>query len=108
MNTSSGHGRTGQKCFFRMSRNLNCLVANEDSMSGVRRVVGARMASQCIVPTVKHGSGSVMLWGCFAGENVGDLFEVKGIMKKEEYHKILQKHAIHSGKRLVGRGFVFQ
>lgn len=74
----------------------------------VRRLVGERMARQCIVPTVKHGGGSAMVWGCFAGEKVGDLVKIEGILKKEGYHRILQKHAIPSGKRLVGRGFVLQ
>ena len=57
---------------------------------------------------MKHGGGSVMVWGCFGGQRVGDLIEVKGIMKKEHYHRILQKNAIPSGKRLIGRGFVLQ
>ena len=49
-----------------------------------------------------------MFWGCFGGLYVGDLFQVKGIMKKEEYHSILVRHAIPSGKRLFGSAWVFQ
>ena len=49
-----------------------------------------------------------MVWGCFAGDGVGDLFEVKGIMKKEQYHSILQHHAVPSGLRLVAHKFVLQ
>ena len=33
----------------------------------VRRRVGERMISACVVPTVKHGGG-VMVWPCFAGD----------------------------------------
>ncbi|KAF7666597.1 hypothetical protein LDENG_00100410, partial [Lucifuga dentata] len=40
---------------------------------------------------------SVMLWGCFGGERSGDLVQVKGILKEESYHSILQRHAIPSG-----------
>ncbi|KAF7660349.1 hypothetical protein LDENG_00283480 [Lucifuga dentata] len=32
-----------------------------------------------------------MLWGCFGGESSGDLVQVKGIMKKENYHSTLQR-----------------
>ena len=66
------------------------------------------MRSTCVVPTIKHGGGSVMVWGCFAGERVGDLNQVHGILNQHGYHSILQRHAIPSGLRLVGRSFVFQ
>ena len=34
----------------------------------VRCGVGERMISACVVPTIKHGGGGVMVWGCFAGD----------------------------------------
>ena len=74
----------------------------------VRRRKGERMSAACVVPTVKHGGGSVMVWGCFAGDKVGDLFRVCGILNQNGYHSILQRHAIPSGLRLVGQLFTFQ
>lgn len=74
----------------------------------VRRLVGERMIAQNIIPTVKHGGGSVLAWGCFAGDKVGNLVKIEGIMDKKMYHRILQRHAFPCGKKLVGRGFVFQ
>ncbi|KAL6474907.1 hypothetical protein MHYP_G00159470 [Metynnis hypsauchen] len=66
------------------------------------------MDSTCLVPTVKHGGGAVMVWGCFAGDTVGDLFKIEGTLNQHGYHSILQRHAIPSGLRLVGRSFIFQ
>lgn len=61
-----------------------------------------RMDSACLVPTVKHGGGGVMVWGCFDGDTVGDLFKIKGILNKHGLHSILQRHAIPSSSHLVG------
>ena len=36
----------------------------------VRHRVGERMISACVVLTMKHGGGGVMVWGCFAGDTV--------------------------------------
>jgi transposase len=69
---------------------------------------GEELRTDTIQPTVKHGGGSIMMWGCFLGDRVGDLHRVEGIMKKEDYHSILQRHAIPSGLRLHGKGFVMQ
>ena len=74
----------------------------------VRRRVGERMISACVVPTVKHGGGGGMLWECFAGDTVSDLFRIRGTFNQHDYHSILQRYAIPSGLRLVGLSFVFQ
>jgi hypothetical protein len=29
---------------------------------------------------VKHGGGGVMVWGCFAGDTVSDLFRIQGTL----------------------------
>ena len=74
----------------------------------VRRGVGERMISACVFPTVKHGGGGVMVWGCFAADNVCDLFRIQGTLNQHVYHSILQRYAIPSGLHLVGLSFVFQ
>ena len=47
----------------------------------VRCRVGEWMISACMVSTVKHGGGGVMVWGCFAGDTVSDLFRIQGTQK---------------------------
>lgn len=74
----------------------------------VRRKVGERCNSKCILPTVKHGGGSVMVWGSFCHDGVGALVKINGILKKEQYHSILQRSAIPSGIGLIGHGFILQ
>jgi len=72
----------------------------------VRRSAEEKMLPVCVVPTVKHGGGSINVWGCFSEAGLGDLVRIDGIMKKEDYRKILQTNAIPSGLRLNGPGFV--
>ena len=74
----------------------------------VRRQNDERMTDGCVVPTVQHDGGSVLVWGCFGGESSGDLVQIKGIMKKEQYHSILQRHAIPSGIRILDKPFILQ
>ncbi|KAI5708859.1 hypothetical protein M8J76_004770 [Diaphorina citri] len=49
-----------------------------------------------------------MVWGCSGGSGVGDLVRIEGIMRKEEYKKILEDNVVPSGTNLIGNGFIFQ
>ena len=57
----------------------------------VRRRVGEWMVSACVVPTMKHFGGGVMVWGCFAGDTVCNLFRIQGTLNQHGYHSILQR-----------------
>ncbi len=48
-----------------------------------------------MVPTVKHGSGSVLMWGCMSAAGVGELHFIDGIMNSQMYCSIL-KEKMHS------------
>ncbi len=61
------------------------------------------------VPTVKHGGGNIMLWGCFSSSGPGKLVRIHGIMKKEDYCDILQQNLKPSAKELkLKRGWLLQ
>ncbi|SOV02335.1 uncharacterized protein UDID_19201 [Ustilago sp. UG-2017a] len=45
--------------------------------------------SKLVRPTVKFGSGSIMIWGCMTWEGVGGMRLVLGIMDSDQYIKIL-------------------
>ena len=61
------------------------------------------------IPTVKHGGGSIMFWGCFAAGGTGALHKIDGIMRTDNYVAILKQHFRTSVKKLkLGRKCVFQ
>jgi hypothetical protein len=60
------------------------------------------MISAFMFPTMKHGGGGVMVWGCFAGDTVSYLFRIQNTLNQHGYHSILQQYTIPSGLRLVG------
>ena len=55
----------------------------------VRRRVGERMVPQRVTPPVKHGGGSVMIWGSFTGSRVCDLHRVTGTLNQKGNHSVL-------------------
>ena len=56
------------------------------------------------VHTVKQGGGNVILWGCFSSSGTGNLVKVQGIMRKEDYIRILDENVKESAEKLqLGR-----
>lgn len=43
------------------------------------------------IPSEKHGSGSIMLWGCLSASQTGNLLKVEGIINKEKYRYFERK-----------------
>jgi transposase len=75
----------------------------------VWRKKGEAFVPKNTVPTVKHGGGSIMLWGCFAANGTGELVRIDGIMDKEKYVSILEANLKKSARLLgLGRHFWFQ
>ncbi|MCJ8737403.1 hypothetical protein PDJAM_G00023560 [Pangasius djambal] len=61
------------------------------------------------IPTVKHGGGSITLWGCFSSAGTGKLVRVDGKMDGAKYRAILDENLLESAKDLrLGRRFTFR
>ena len=104
-NTRNGQKKIGIKCCGLMSPSLNGLPTSEECMFDGGR--GARYKNECLLPTVKHGGGSIMVWGAISASGTGDLVKIHGIMDKKVYHNILVRHGVPSWSRLIGPGFIF-
>ncbi|GFW84182.1 transposable element Tcb1 transposase [Trichonephila clavipes] len=57
---------------------------------------GERFFSDCIVPTVKFGGGSIMVWECVSWFVLGPLVPVIGNMNSEMYVGILDNAALRT------------
>ncbi len=68
---------------------------------------GEEYKEKCMVPTVKHGGGSVLMWGCMSAASVGELHFIDGIMNSQMYCSILKEKMLPS-LRALGRRALFQ
>ena len=74
----------------------------------VRKRIGEAYHPKCLNPTIKHGGGSLQVWGCLSSSGVGDLIKIEGRLTGECYVDILRHHVISSGMRLIGHNFILQ
>ena len=70
---------------------------------------GEAFVEKKILPTVKHGGGSIVLWGCVAAGVTGNIVRVAGRMDSTKYEEILDPNVQRSVQTLrLKRGWVFQ
>lgn len=74
----------------------------------VRRRRGERYKANCVLPTVKHGGGSLQVWGSITYTGVGSLYKITDTLTAAKYKQILIHHAVPKGRSLIGNNFVFQ
>jgi len=55
----------------------------------VWRKLNKAVKKQCVLPTVKHGGNSIMVWGSFLWHGVGKLIPIEGKMDSNYYTMIL-------------------
>ncbi len=82
-------------------------VFGTDGFKTVWRRKGKEYKEKCMVPTVKHGGSSVLMWGCMSAAGVGELHFIDGIMNSQMYCSILKEKMLPS-LRALGRRALFQ
>ena len=61
------------------------------------------------IPMVKHGGGSIMLWGFFSAAWTGRLVGIEAKMNRAKYREILDENLLQSAQDLrLGKRFTFQ
>lgn len=68
----------------------------------VRRRAGEEYNPECVVPTVKHGGGSIMIWGCMAASGVGQMVLCEGRMNSQKYIEVLETALAPSNSLVFG------
>ncbi|KAK3512233.1 hypothetical protein QTP70_001094 [Hemibagrus guttatus] len=62
------------------------------SLASVKHKSNTAFQKKNIIPTVKYGGGSLMVWGCFAASGPGRLAVINGTMNSAVYQKILKEN----------------
>ncbi len=70
------------------------------------RQPGDEYKDKCVLPTVKHGGGSVMVWCCLSAAGTGELQFIEGTMNANMYCDILKQSRIPSLRRLGHRAVI--
>ncbi len=82
-------------------------VFGTDGFKTVWRRKGEEYKGKCMVPTVKHGGGSVLMRGFMSAAGVGELHFIDGIINSQMYCSILKEKMLPS-LRALGRRALFQ
>ncbi len=73
------------------SDETNINLFGSDGVKRVWRQPGEEYKDKCVLPTVKHGGGSVMVWGCMSAAGTGELQFIEGTMNANMYCDILKQ-----------------
>ncbi len=62
------------------SKETKINLFGSDGVKRVWRQLGEEYKDKCVLPTIKHGGGSVMVWGSMSAANTGKLQFIEGTM----------------------------
>lgn len=83
------------------------LVCSDGKVSVWRRN-GTGLKMKNLTPTVKHGGGSIMVWGCFSYYGTGKLVFIDGTMDSIKYVDILSNNLPSSAALMGLSDYTFQ
>lgn len=75
-------------------------IFGSDGRVMVWRKPNEELNKENLRPTVKHGGGSVMVWGCMSAAGVGNLVFIEGNMDKTAYLTILKNNLKQSAEKM--------
>lgn len=83
-------------------------IFRSDGRVFVWRTKNTELERKNLLPTVKHGGGSVQVWGCMSALGVGSLHFVDTIMDHKMYIDILKKNLRPSAEKMgLHRDYIF-
>lgn len=84
-------------------------IHGSDGRVTVWRKPNQHLKTKNLCGTVKHGGGSLMLWGCMNASGVGRLHIIESIMDKHLYLDILKENLHASAEKFgISGSFIFQ
>ena len=74
----------------------------------VCRLRGEKFHPDCVLPTIKHGGGSIMVWGWMSRSGPGAIYRVEGNMNKHQYLHVLENVMLPSVRAKFSENFIYQ
>lgn len=83
-------------------------IFRSDGLSYIWRKPNTELLKQNLRPTVKHGLGSVMVWGAISAAGPGNLHIIEGIMDHRYYIDVLKSNLSTTAEKLgLGNDYYF-
>lgn len=69
---------------------FTCSGVRTPGVKFVKRRVSEEYHPDSVMPTVRHGDGIIMIWGCMTADGVGVMFVYEGRMNSQKYINVLE------------------